>query len=216
MSDVRRRESECRGWIEVVCGPMFSGKTEELIRRLRRAQIARQRVEILKPSIDQRYSASHLVSHSAQSIPSVLVANAAECLERGREADVLGIDEAQFLGPDLPAVCEELANRGVRVIVAGLDTDYLGKPFEPMPQLLAIAEYITKTLAICVICAEPASRTQRTVAVEGRVAVGATDKYEARCRQCFKPPFDAPTPPLDVVSSMQAQLFAGAPSGGGA
>ena len=215
MSEVRQRESSGRGWIEVVCGPMFSGKTEELIRRLRRAQIARQRVEILKPSIDQRYSANHLVSHSAQSIPSVLVANAAECLDRAREADVLGIDEAQFLGPDLPAVCEELANRGVRVIVAGLDMDYLGKPFEPIPQMLAIAEYITKTLAICVVCGEPGSRTQRTVAVEARVAVGATDKYEARCRHCFKPPFDKPTPPLDLLVDSQHQLFAVAPSGGG-
>ncbi len=215
MSDVRRRESDGRGWLEVVCGPMFSGKTEELIRRLRRAQIARQRVEILKPAIDQRYSANHLVSHSAQSIPSVLVATAAECLERAREADVLGIDEAQFLGADLPAVCEELADRGVRVIVAGLDMDYLGKPFEPIPQLLAIAEYITKTLAICVVCGDAASRTQRTVAVEGRVAVGATDKYEARCRHCFKPPFDEPTPPVDFLAGSQRQLFAGAASGGG-
>jgi thymidine kinase len=179
---------------------MFSGKTEELIRRLRRAQIARQRVEILKPSIDGRYSLNHLVSHSSLMIPSAVVSSAAECRERAQEADVLGIDEAQFLGADLVGICADLADSGVRVIVAGLDLDYLGKPFEPIPQLLAIAEYITKTLAICVVCGAPASRTQRTVREESRVAVGATDMYEARCRRCFRPPYDAPTPLVDFTN----------------
>jgi thymidine kinase len=181
------------GWIEVICGSMFSGKTEELIRRLRRAQIAKQKVAIFKPKIDKRYGAEYLVSHNLQRIPSQEIADCREVLERAKEADAVGIDEAQFFGPELVEVCEELANRGKRVIVAGLDQDYMGKPFEPMPQLLAIAEYITKTLAICVVCGNPANRTQRKVASDERIVVGAFDVYEARCRNCFEPPGKART-----------------------
>lgn len=175
------------GWIEVICGSMFSGKTEELIRRLRRAQIARQHVAIFKPAIDDRYSDSQIVSHSDQSLPSILVTHASEILAAAREADVIGVDEAQFLGLPLVDVCERLAGMGKRVIVAGLDQDFRGVPFEPIPQLLAVAEYITKTLAICVVCGNPANRTQRVVDSRERVLVGAMDVYEARCRQCFSP-----------------------------
>lgn len=205
-----------RGSIEVICGPMFSGKTEELIRRLRRAQIARQRVTIVKPALDRRYSVSHLVSHSSLTIPSALIDGAAAIREHAAGADVVGIDEAQFLGAELIPTCEDLADRGVRVIVAGLDQDYLGQPFEPIPQLLAIAEYITKTLAICVVCGEAASRTQRTVQEDSRVAVGATDKYEARCRGCFRPPYDAPTPMHEIENGASAPAPAPAPALGGA
>jgi thymidine kinase len=173
------------GWVEVVCGSMFSGKTEELIRRLRRAQIAKQRVAIFKPVIDTRYAKDHIVSHNGVSLPSVNVSNAAEILENAGDVDVVGIDEAQFFDLDLVRVCEELADRGHRVIIAGLDQDYLAQPFEPMPQLLAIAEYITKTLAICVVCGNPANRTQRVTKASERVLVGAADSYEARCRKCF-------------------------------
>jgi thymidine kinase len=173
------------GWIEVVCGSMFSGKTEELIRRLRRAQIAKQRVAIFKPAIDTRYAEDRIVSHSGVSLPSVTVSSAAEILEKAGDVDVVGIDEAQFFDLDLVRVCEELADKGHRVIVAGLDQDYLAQPFEPMPQLLAIAEYITKTLAICMVCGNPANRTQRVTRRSERVLVGAADSYEARCRNCF-------------------------------
>lgn len=176
------------GWIEVICGSMFSGKSEELIRRLRRAQIARLKVGIFKPNIDDRYSADHIVSHNEQRIPSVSVENALEILAQARDAQVVGIDEAQFFGPELVEVCNTLANQGKRVIVAGLDQDFRGEPFEPIPQLLAVAESITKTLAICVVCGSPANRTQRITADESRVIVGATDIYEARCRKCFKQP----------------------------
>ena len=176
------------GWIEVVVGSMFSGKSEELIRRLRRAQIARQRVQIFKPSVDTRYAVDHIVSHSELRIPSESARTAAELLTLVKpDTEVVGIDEGQFLDAELPAVVSELARRGVRVIVAGLDQDYLGKPFEPMPQLLAVAEYITKTLAICMVCGGPASHTQRLVASKERVLVGASGTYEARCRHCFDP-----------------------------
>ena len=174
------------GWIEVIVGSMYSGKTEELIRRLRRAQIARQRVEIFKPVIDDRYARDAIVSHSEQRIPSRSVKTAQDVLRHAHEAQVIGIDEGQFLGPDLVRVCERLARAGKRVIVAGLDQDYRGRPFEPMPQLLAIAEYITKTLAICVVCGAPANRTYRKVKRGGRVVVGGSDLYEARCRRCFE------------------------------
>jgi thymidine kinase len=174
------------GWIEVIVGSMYSGKTEELIRRLRRAQIARQRVEIFKPDIDRRYAADAIVSHSELRIPSRAVRNAKEILRYAHEAQVIGIDEGQFLGRDLLPVVERLARQGKRVIVAGLDQDYRGKPFEPMPDLLAIAEYITKTLAICVVCGEPANRTYRKVRRAGRVVVGGSDVYEARCRRCWE------------------------------
>ncbi len=178
------------GWIEVVCGCMFSGKTEELIRRLRRAQIAKQSVMIFKPKIDNRYSPNHIVSHSEQSLISTVIDNPLEIRSLARDAKVIGIDEAQFFTPDLVDVCEELANEGKRVIVAGLDQDYRGKPFEPMPQLLAVAEYITKTLAICMSCGNPADRTQRITNQQELVVVGAHNMYEARCRRCFVPPQD--------------------------
>ncbi len=180
--------SKDMGWIEVIVGSMFSGKSEELIRRLRRAQIARQEVAIFKPLIDTRFSNDHIVSHSEQKIPSVSVLNAFEILERSRDAKVVGIDEGQFFGLELIEICEKLAAQGKRVIVAGLDQDYRGKPFDPMPQMLAIAESITKTLAICVKCGNPANRTQRITKDKDRVLVGATDMYEARCRNCFEPP----------------------------
>ena len=173
------------GWIEVIVGSMYSGKTEELIRRLRRAQIARQRVEIFKPAIDNRYAKDQIVSHSELKIPSRAVKTAEDVLRWAHEAQVIGIDEGQFLGPGLLTVVEQLARQGKRVIVAGLDQDYMGKPFEPMPQLLAVAEYITKTLAICMVCGAPANRTYRKVAKGGRVVVGGAEIYEARCRRCF-------------------------------
>ena len=185
--DVVRKELH-HGWIEVVTGSMFSGKSEELIRRLRRAQIAKQKVQIFKPLVDDRYSDDHIVSHSDMRIRSRNVENAAALLELVNEdTEVVGIDEGQFFDANLPAVCNTLANRGKRVIVAGLDQDYLGRPFEPMPQLLAIAEFITKTRAICVVCGDPANHTQRLVASSDRVLVGATGLYEARCRHCFDP-----------------------------
>jgi thymidine kinase len=177
-----------QGWIEVIVGSMFSGKSEELIRRLRRAQIARQRVQIFKPALDTRYADDHIVSHSEMRIASSPVASARTLLEEvDPDTEVVGIDEGQFFDADLPAVCNALADQGKRVIVAGLDKDYLGKPFEPMPQLLAIAEYITKTLAICMACGNPANHTQRLVASEDRVLLGAQGTYEARCRTCFDP-----------------------------
>lgn len=179
------------GWIEVITGSMFSGKSEELIRRLRRAQIAKQRVQIFKPAIDNRYSERQIVSHSEMKIPSVDVSTSAELFAAvDAETEVVGIDEGQFFDADLPDVCDKLAMQGIRVIVAGLDLDYRGVPFEPMPQLLANAEYITKTLAICMVCGGPANRTQRLVASSDRVLVGATGTYEARCRHCY----EAPTP----------------------
>jgi len=176
------------GWIEVICGSMFSGKTEELIRRLRRAQIARQRVQIFKPKIDERYSQDHLVSHSEMRLKSEAVSSADEILQRiDWRAEVIGVDEAQFFDVKLVQVCNQLADLGKRGVVAGLDKDYLGKPFEPMPQLMAVAEYIEKTLAICMKCGNPANYTQRLVDSSDRVLVGASGTYEARCRRCFEP-----------------------------
>ena len=176
------------GWIEVIVGPMFSGKSEELIRRLKRAEIARQRVQIFKPGIDQRYTTNGIVSHSGLDIRADNVANAAEVMAKVEpRTEVVGIDEAQFLGEELLTVCAKLADMGKRVIVAGLDSDYLGRPFEPIPRLLAIAEEITKLLAICVRCGNPAMHTQRLVASEELIVVGATGMYEARCRRCFDP-----------------------------
>jgi thymidine kinase len=185
--DIVRKEPQ-HGWIEVVTGSMFSGKSEELIRRLRRAQIARQKVQIFKPLVDDRYGDDHIVSHSDMRIASRAVRSSDELLQLvDDDTEVIGIDEGQFFDMNLPAVCNALADRGKRVIVAGLDQDYLGRPFEPMPQLLAIAEYITKTLAICVVCGNPANHTQRLVASSDRVLVGASGLYEARCRHCFDP-----------------------------
>ena len=172
------------GWIEVITGCMFSGKTEELIRRLRRAKIAKQNVVIFKPNIDTRYSSNSIVSHSEQSLPSILIKDVKEILDLVEDAQVIGIDEAQFFSSDLINVCNQLADDGKRVIVAGLDMDYRGIPFEPMPQILSVAEYITKSLAICVECGNPADRTQRKTLSSERVIVGAADVYEARCRKC--------------------------------
>jgi thymidine kinase len=177
-----------RGWIEVITGSMFSGKSEELIRRVRRAEIARQRVQVFKPRLDSRYATDYVVSHSDIRFAAKNVGSARELLEAVRpETEVVGIDEGQFFDLELPMICNTLADMGKRVIVAGLDQDYLGKPFEPMPQLLAIAEYITKTLAICVVCGNPANHTQRLVASSDRVLLGAQGTYEARCRHCFDP-----------------------------
>src|SRR5919201_5257118 len=182
------------GWIEVIAGSMFSGKSEELIRRLRRAKIARLKVQVFKPEIDVRYSRDHIVSHSEMRHESRVARTAAEILAQVEpDTEVVGIDEGQFFDNDLVEVANTLAKRGVRVIIAGLDQDYTGKPWEPMPQLLAIAEYITKTHAICMKCGQPANYSQRTFESEERVAVGAADKYEARCRMCFVPHADAPT-----------------------
>ena len=176
------------GWIEVITGSMFSGKSEELIRRLRRAQIARQRVQIFKPLIDDRFSDDHIVSHGDIRILSQPVKSSNELIAGvDDDTEVVGIDEGQFFDHALPAACNTLADRGKRVIVAGLDQDYLGRPFEPMPHLLAIAEYITKTRAICVVCGDPANYTQRLVPSSDRVLVGASGVYEARCRHCFDP-----------------------------
>jgi thymidine kinase len=178
---------ENMGWIEVICGSMFSGKTEELIRRLRRAEIARQHVQIFKSKIDGRFSEDHLVSHSDMRIRSEAVTTADEITTKlDPQAEVIGIDEGQFFDAKLVEICNHLADIGKRVIVAGLDKDYLGKPFEPMPQLMAVAEYIEKTLAICMKCGNPANYTQRLVESSDRVLVGATGTYEARCRRCFE------------------------------
>ena len=191
MSEQLSRQRDNLGWIEVICGSMFSGKSEELIRRLRRAQIAKQRVQIFKPKVDSRFSDDHIVSHSDMKMKSQLVIKAAEIPDLiDSRTQVIGIDEAQFFDLELVGVCNKLADMGKRVIVAGLDQDYRGRPFDPMPQLLSIAEYITKTLAICVRCGAPANRTQRTVNNAERVLLGATDSYEARCRLCFEPPDD--------------------------
>ncbi len=172
------------GWIEVIAGCMFSGKTEELIRRLKRAKIAKQNVKIFKPRIDNRYSEYEIVSHSEQAMEAIIVDKPEEILAQADDADVIGIDEGQFFSNDLVDVCNELADKGKRVIVAGLDQDYKGIPFEPIPQLLAVSEYITKTLAICVVCGNPADKTQRIVKSKDRVLVGSSGAYEARCRNC--------------------------------
>jgi thymidine kinase len=176
------------GWIEVICGPMFSGKSEELIRRLRRAMIARKRVEVFKPVIDDRYSADEIVSHGDLRLKSLVVKNAEEIPDRiDWRSEVVGVDEANFMGPGLVDVAQRLADSGKQVILAGLDTDYMGRPFAPMPELLAHAESITKTLAICVRCGNPAKHTQRLRGSEDLIVVGAAELYEARCRRCFEP-----------------------------
>jgi len=184
------------GWIEVICGPMFSGKTEELIRRVKRASYGKQKVQVFKPKIDDRYDDAQVVTHSQLRFTSTPIERAQEILLRLKDdTQVVAIDEVQFFGPELVAICEALAGRGIRVICAGLDLDYRGKPFEPMPQLLSVAEYITKELAICVVCGNPASRSQRIVARGERVVVGSTGAYEARCRRCFIPePVEATAP----------------------
>lgn len=178
-------KQEKRGWIEVICGSMFSGKTEELIRRLKRARIARQKVEIYKPIIDTRYSREEVVSHDENSILSTPVSTAANILLLANDVEVVGIDEAQFFDMGLIEVCNSLANRGIRVIVAGLDMDYMARPFGPMPALLATAEYVTKVHAICVKCGNLAQYTHRTTDSDKLVLLGETDLYEPLCRQCF-------------------------------
>ncbi len=176
------------GWIEVICGPMFSGKSEELIRRLRRAMIARKRVEVFKPKIDNRYSNDEIVSHGDLRMHSQVVTGAEEITQRiDWRSEVVGIDEANFMGEKLVEVAQRLADSGKQVILAGLDTDYLGRPFPPIPELLAHAESITKTLAICLRCGNPAKHTQRLRGSDDLIVVGAADLYEARCRRCFEP-----------------------------
>ena len=178
------------GWLEVICGSMFSGKTEELIRRLKRANFARQRVQIFKPSIDNRYSDNDVVSHEGHSIQSIAVDSSQNILLYATDVDVVGIDEVQFFDDGIVDVCNILANKGIRVIVAGLDMDYLAKPFGPMPALMARAEYVTKVHAICVRCGQPAQHSHRLPSVKGvgadqQVLIGETDKYEPLCRHCF-------------------------------
>ena len=175
------------GWIEVVTGCMFSGKTEELIRRLVRAQIAKQDVLVFKPAVDIRYAREDVVTHSGRRLPCQPVAHASDMLRLVGEAQVVGVDEAQFFDHDLVDVCNRFADEGRRVIVAGLDQDFAGKPFEPMPQLLAVAEYITKNLAVCMVCGAPADRSQRLIAREDQVVLGSQETYEARCRMHWRP-----------------------------
>lgn len=178
------------GWIEVVCGPMFSGKSEELIRRLRRARIARKRVQVFKPASDDRYSTTEIVSHGDQRLPSEVVSSPLEILAKvDGPTQVVGIDEANLFGQELVEIATRLADSGKQVIVAGLDTDYLGRPFPPMPDLLCVAESITKTLAICMRCGHPAKHTQRLVESNDLIVVGAAGMYEARCRGCFEASF---------------------------
>ena len=178
-------ENAKKGWIEVICGSMFSGKTEELIRRLRRAQFANLKVEIYKPAIDVRYSEDEVVSHDSHSIPSTPIDSPASMLLLSSDVDVVGIDEAQFFDASIVDVCRQLADSGVRVIVAGLDMDYTGKPFGPMPDLMATAEYVTKVHAICVRCGNLAHHSHRLTADEKQVMLGAQDSYEPICRHCF-------------------------------
>ncbi|MBC8422956.1 thymidine kinase [bacterium] len=177
------------GWIEVICGPMFSGKSEELIRRIRRAQIARQRIQLFKPNLDDRYSEDEIVTHNQQRLPSTPVSASPDILEHLHDkTEVVGVDEAQFFDADITEVCNKLANLGKRVIVAGLDMDYRGEPFGPIPDLMAVAEYVTKQLAICVCCGNPANHTQRLTDNTQQIVVGSQGTYEARCRQCFEHP----------------------------
>lgn len=178
-----------RGWIEVICGSMFSGKTEELIRRLKRAQFAKQKVEIFKPQIDTRYDDLKVVSHQGTEIMSTPVPSSANILLLANDVDVIGIDEAQFFDEELPFVCGQLADRGIRVIAAGLDLDYTGKPFGPIPDLMAIAEYVTKVHAICMQCGELAYVSHRKNESESLVLLGETESYQPLCRSCFNKNF---------------------------
>ena len=175
---------EKSGWIEVICGSMFSGKTEELIRRLKRVKIANLKVEIFKPSIDTRYDEIRVVSHDSNAILSTPIDNSQTILLMANDVDVVGIDEAQFFDAEIVNVCQTLAQKGIRVIVAGLDMDYLGKPFGPMPSLLAVADYITKLHAICVGCGNIASISYRKTEQSGQILVGEKEMYEPRCRKC--------------------------------
>ena len=173
------------GWIEVICGSMFSGKTEELIRRLKRAKIANQKVEIFKPAVDKRYDDTKVVSHDANFILSTPIAHSSKLLELTDGVNVVGVDEAQFFDEDLVENCQKLALKGIRVIIAGLDMDFKGLPFGPVPQLLAVAEYITKVHAICQHCGNLATHSYRLSADEDRVVLGEKDRYEPRCRTCY-------------------------------
>ena len=176
------------GWIEMICGSMFSGKTQELIRRLKLATIARQKVKVFNSVLDVRYARDHIVSHDKSMIPSQAVNKARDIVRHvGPDISVVGIDEVQFFDPEVIAVCEELARAGKRVIVAGLDQDYKGQPFEITAKLLALSEFVTKNLAICVVCGNPANKSQRLSHSKKRIEVGAANKYEARCRRCFRP-----------------------------
>jgi thymidine kinase len=177
--------SSRRGYIEVICGSMFSGKTEELIRRLKRARIANQKVEIFKPSVDTRYDVDRVVSHDSNSIISTPVDNSQNILLLAQQVDVVGIDEAQFFDEHIVMVCLELVKKDIRVIVAGLDMDFRGNPFGPMPNLLAVADFITKLHAICMQCGNIASNSYRKTSEEGQVLLGEKDSYEPRCRKCF-------------------------------
>ena len=174
-----------KGWIEVICGSMFSGKTEELIRRLKRATFAKQTVEIFKPAIDKRYDEINVVSHNLTSIPSTPVETSANILLLANDVDVVGIDEAQFFDIEIVNVCTQLANKGIRVIVAGLDMDYLGKPFGPIPPLMAVAEYVTKVHAVCMRCGGLANNSHRISKENSLVVLGETNNYEPLCRDCF-------------------------------
>lgn len=176
------------GWIEAICGPMFSGKSEELIRRLRRAIIARRKVQVFKPAADNRYSDCEIVSHADSRMGSESVENASEILRHvDPQTRVVGVDESNFFGPELVPVATQLADTGRQIIIAGLDTDFMGRPFAPMPDLLAISESITKMLAICIQCGALAKHTQRLIGSDDLILVGAADAYEARCRRCFEP-----------------------------
>jgi thymidine kinase len=183
--DVFKRRGESGGSIEVICGSMFSGKTEELMRRLKRARIARLSIEIFSPKADLRYSENSLVSHNSNSIPSMPVGKASSILLPGSQVQVVGIDEAQFFDDELPAVCNALANSGVRVIVAGLDMDFQGQPFGPMPALMAIAESVTKLHAVCVKCGNPALYSYRLAPGNNQILLGEKESYEPRCRLCY-------------------------------
>lgn len=178
-------EARQNGWIEVICGSMFSGKTEELIRRLKRVEFAQQKLLLFKPAIDNRYHEEQVVSHKGSSLEAIPVANSSEILKHWKKERVVAIDEAQFFDEGLTAICNDLAKHGVRVIIAGLDMDYLGQPFGPMPNLLCMAEYVTKVHAICVSCGNLAQYSHRTTKDEGQVLVGAVEKYEPLCRSCY-------------------------------
>lgn len=180
-----RNSSVRSGWIEVICGSMFSGKTEELIRRLNRARIAKQKVEVFKPSIDTRYDVNDVVSHDAKKASSIVVENASEILFYAQDFEVVGIDEAQFFGNELVSVCNQLANDGKRVLVSGLDMDYRGIPFGPIPKLMAISEYVTKVHAICIRCGDLANYSHRTIDNNKLVVLGEMELYEPLCRKCF-------------------------------
>jgi len=186
--ETKANRTNKKGWIEVICGSMFSGKTEELIRRIRRAQFAKQKIELFKPAMDTRYAETEMVSHDATALPSTPVHNAAEILlyVSMDTVEVVGIDEAQFFDEGIVAVCNQLANDGIRVIVAGLDMDYLGNPFGPMPKLMAIAEYVSKVHAICTRCGDLAHYSHRTVANDKQVLLGERESYEPLCRGCFQ------------------------------